>query len=90
MKVDTMITVLDLERLCEVEIENLELSTLINVEQVVIDQNLPVTERMMEYLEKVKNPYCFLCGETPVKICFMENEIKLEKKLKEYFLSLKR
>ncbi|MBO5149496.1 MAG: hypothetical protein J6B66_04575 [Anaerotignum sp.] len=72
------------------EIENLELSTLINVEQVVIDQNLPVTERMMEYLEKVKNPYCFLCGETPVKICFMENEIKLEKKLKEYFLSLKR
>lgn len=85
-----MITVLDLERLCEVEIENLELSTLINVEQVVIDQNLPVTERMMEYLEKVKNPYCFLCGETPVKICFMENEIKLEKKLKEYFLSLKR
>ena len=80
----------DLERLCEVEIENLELSTLINVEQVVIDQNLPVTERMMEYLEKVKNPYCFLCGETPVKICFMENEIKLEKKLKEYFLSLKR
>ena len=85
-----MITVLDLERLCEVEIENLELSTLINVEQVVIDQNLPVTERMMEYLEKVKNPYCFLCGETHVKICFMENEIKLEKKLKEYFLSLKR
>ena len=85
-----MITVLDLERLCEVEIENLEVSTLINVEQVVIDQNLPVTERMMEYLEKVKNPYCFLCGETPVKICFMENEIKLEKKLKEYFLSLKR
>ena len=85
-----MITVLDLERLCEVEIENLELSTLINVEQVVIDQNLPVTERMIEYLEKVKNPYCFLCGETPVKICFMENEIKLEKKLKEYFLSLKR
>ena len=85
-----MITVLDLERLCEVEIENLELSTLINVEQVVIDQNHPVTERMMEYLEKVKNPYCFLCGETPVKICFMENEIKLEKKLKEYFLSLKR
>ena len=90
MKVETMITVLDLERLCEVEIENLELSTLINVEQVIIDQNLPVTERMMEYLEKVKNPYCFLCGETPVKICFMENEIKLEKKLKEYFLSLKR
>lgn len=90
MKVETMITVLDLERLCEVEIENLELSTLINVEQVVIDQNLPVTERMMEYLEKVKNPYCFLCGETPVKICFMENEIKLEKQLKEYFLSLKR
>ena len=72
-----MITVLDLERLCEVEIENLELSTLINVEQVVIDQNLPVTERMMEYLEKVKNPYCFLCGETPDKICFIENEIKL-------------
>lgn len=74
-----MITVLDLERLCEVEIENLELSTLINVEQVVIDQNLPVTERMMEYLEKVKNPYCFLCGETPVKFVLWKMKLNSQK-----------
>ena len=90
MRVKTMVTVSDLERLSEVEVENIEPSALINIEQVEIDENLPVMERMMEYLEKVKNPYCFLCGEIPVKICFMENEIELAKRLKEYFLSVKR
>lgn len=85
-----MVTVSDLERLREVKVEDFDTSSLINVEQVEIDGTLPVMERMVAYLEKVKNPYCFLCGETPVKICFSENEIELGIRLKEYFLSLKR
>lgn len=83
-------TILDLERLSKVKVESTNPSELINVEQVEINTTLPTIERMLDYLEKVKNPYCFLCGETPVKVSFTENEIELRIRLKEYFLSLKR
>ena len=85
-----MMTVSDLERLGEVKVENIDKSVLINVEQVEINDALPTAERMLDYLEKVKNPYCFLCGETPVKVTFTENEKEIKIRLKEYFLSLKR
>ena len=85
-----MMTILDLERLSKVKVESTNPSELINVEQVEINTTLPTIERMLDYLEKVKNPYCFLCGETPVKVSFTENEIELRIRLKEYFLSLKR
>ena len=44
-------------------------------------------------LEQIKNPYCFLCGETPVKIQFAPKDTEkadLGEKLKRYFLTLKR
>lgn len=86
----TMITVSDLEKLSEIKIKDIDTSVLINVEEVEINHTLPATDRMVDYLEKIKNPYCFLCGEIPVKICFVEKEIGLGERLKDYFLSLKR
>lgn len=85
-----MITVSDLEKLSEIKIKDIDTSVLINVEEVEINHTLPATDRMVDYLEKIKNPYCFLCGEIPVKICFVEKEIGLGERLKDYFLSLKR
>lgn len=71
-------------------IESLENNCLIDVQKINIDTDMPAYERMLNYLELVKNPYCFMCGKTPVKVCFLSNGIKLSEKLKSYFLSLKR
>lgn len=86
----TMITVSDLEKLSEIKIEDVDTSGLVHAEMVEINYMLPAAVRMADYLEKIKNPYCFLCGEIPVKICFAEKEIRLGERLKDYFLSLKR
>jgi len=63
---------------------------LVNVERVNIDTALPNPQRMQHFLAQVKNPYCFLCGETPVKICFSADGKSLNTKLKNYFIALKK
>lgn len=85
-----MITLQELAQLSETDIEKIERGSLVNLEEISIDTSMPATQRMLSYLEQVKNPYCFLCGETPVKVCFAPESADLGKKLKTYFLGLKR
>lgn len=85
-----MITLKELAQLSETDIENADRGSLVNLEEISIDTSMPATQRMLKYLEQVKNPYCFLCGETPVKVCFAPESSDLGKKLKTYFLGLKR
>lgn len=84
-----MITLQELAQLSETNIEKTKCVSLVNLEEVSIDTSMPAAQRMINYLEQVKNPYCFLCGKTPVKICFTSESADLGKKLKNYFLSLK-
>lgn len=83
-------TVNELMHLSEVDIETVERNELAHMEEVAIDPSLPVTKRMLAYLDQVKNPYCFQCGSTPVKICFASEGDDLSGKVKAYFLGLKR
>ncbi|MFR5845627.1 MAG: DUF6870 family protein [Oscillospiraceae bacterium] len=46
-------------------------------------------QKMQSYLEQIVNPYCFLCGDTPVRIRFVAEDRTLKQSLCDYFLSLK-
>jgi hypothetical protein len=50
---------------------------------------LPAAKKMQSYLEQIVNPYCFLCGDTPVRIRFVAEDRTLKQSLCDYFLSLK-
>lgn len=62
----------------------------VNMEEISINSALPAEEKKLAYLEQVQNLYCFLCGETPVTICFAQNGVKLGEKIKSYFLRRRR
>lgn len=85
-----MLTANELMYLLEVDIETVGSNELAHMEDVTIDSSLPAIKRMMAYLDQVRNPYCFLCGKTPVKICFASEGEALSEKIKAYFLGLKR
>ncbi|WP_425533940.1 DUF6870 family protein [Terrisporobacter petrolearius] len=70
--------------------EEINQSSLVGITTVNIDTSLPATERMQDYLEQIKNPYCFLCNGVPVKICFHDEAGTLERRLKNCFVSLKK
>lgn len=79
-----------LEAMSQMNIEDVDPESLVDIQEVKIDTSLPAPARMLNYLEQIKNPYCFKCGKTPVKIKFSENGGDLAEKLKSYFISLKR
>lgn len=63
---------------------------LADINHVSIDTGLSATERMKAYLEQIKNPYCFRCGETVVRLCFAPAGGDLNSHLISFFGSLKK
>ena len=84
-----MISQLQLREMRSVDITQVDRSTLVDIRNIHIDPTLPATQKMQSYLEQIGNPYCFLCGNTPVKIRFVSESKTLKQSLCDYFLSLK-
>jgi len=64
-------------------------SQLVDINTVKIDPNLPADQRMEQYLEQIKNPYCFLCGDSIVRLKFHEEGGELKDRLKNFFINTK-
>ena len=61
---------------------------LIDINDVVIDDSLPVTERMKGFIKQIKNPYCYKCGDIVVKIKFAETDVTMEERMESYLRCL--
>ena len=57
----------DFEMLKSVDIKNVDKGSLIDLDVVQIDDTRPVSERILSFLQQVKNPYCFRIGDVAVK-----------------------
>lgn len=79
-----------LEEMSRVEYGDTDKAELVDIETVRIDPDLPPVDRLLNYLEQIKNPYCFRCGETAVRISFAADGDNLQNLLKRHFISLKR
>lgn len=84
-----MITGNQLAEMSRQDITKVGVENLVDICNVRIDSSLPAALRMESYLEQIKNPYCFLCENTPVKIGFASGARPLEEKLLDYFIGLK-
>lgn len=78
-----------LQQMQDIAINKVERSALADVNQIHLDPELPEKERMEGFFSQIGNPYCFLCGDTPVKIRFVNENKPLKQSLVSYFLSLK-
>lgn len=63
-------------------------STLVDINDVIINPALSKLERMKSFVEQIKNPYCYKCGKMVVKVRYSENEITLEERLINHFRAL--
>lgn len=61
-----------LRELSEVDIRTVDPKELVDIENVKIREDLPIPERIRDYIEQIKNPYCYLSHGTVVKIRFAE------------------
>lgn len=78
----------NLEEMKNIDIRTVDRDSLVDINDVKIDMNLPREERLIEFIRQIKNPYCYRCGKVVVKISFADTEVTLEDRLISYLKSL--
>ena len=79
-----MLKVKRIEELRSVDIRTVDRNTLADVSGVKLDTSLPQDKRMARILRVTKNPYCFLYGDTAVKIEFADNTPPLQNAFSDF------
>jgi len=77
-----------LEQMKHVDVRDVDPDDLVDIRDVTVNTSLPQDERLLDYLEQIKNPYCFKCGKAVVKVSFADTEATLEDRLERYLLAL--
>ena len=65
-----VITKEKLEEMQEVDIKTVDPESLVDINDVKINTDLPVAERVKDFIRQVKNPYCYKNHGIIVKVSF--------------------
>lgn len=84
-----MISSQALFEMSQVDITNINPKSLIHVDTVTVSGKLTHEQKILSVIEQTGNPYCFLSGDTPVRICFSDKGKPLSEALINYFSQLK-
>ena len=57
-----------IDTLRSVDIRSVDKQSLVDLNSVLIDESKPVQERVLSFLQQIKNPYCFRIGNVAVKV----------------------
>lgn len=68
----------DISDMRDIDIRTVEKSTLVDVSKIKMDSGLSKDERVRQFTQQIKNPYCFLCEGMIVKSTFSESGDDLE------------
>jgi len=60
----------------------------INITGIKLDMNVPAAVRAEQYLQQVKNPYAFRCGDVAVNIRFCREGKTLDQAIQSYLTAL--
>jgi hypothetical protein len=61
----------DLNKMKEIDIRSVDRESLVDINDVQINTDLPDEERMLDFVRQIKNPYCYICNGMVVKTRFV-------------------
>lgn len=70
-----------------VDIRTVNKDLLVDIRTVMIDENLPLQERIMQFINKIGNPYCFRVGDVAVKVEYEDTEITFEQRFEKIIIN---
>ena len=76
-----MITKSILNEMKNSDIKSCNKADLIDIRTIEIDKNKSQMERLLSFIQAVKNPYLFKLGDIAVKVSFADNEQSMQKKM---------
>jgi cytochrome oxidase Cu insertion factor (SCO1/SenC/PrrC family) len=72
----------------EVDVRSVDRNTLVQRNSVKVNPKKDKAERVKEYVEQIRNPYCYLDGKTVVKISFANTSRTIEDCMRGYLSGL--
>lgn len=82
-------TLKEIEALKNVDVRTVDRKELVDIREVEVDHCLPVEEKIREFVEKVRNPYCFKVGDVVVKSVFSKKGRSLEERFEQMLSGLR-
>ena len=73
-----------IEEMKDVDVRTVDRDALADISGMEIDMSLPREERCRQFLEKVRNPYCYKVGDVVVKVRFADTDKTLDDRLEHY------
>ena len=70
----------DFSALKQIDICEIDKNELVNIKDICVDTKKPLSDRISEFVEKVKNPYCFRVGDIAVRVEFEKTEVTFEQR----------
>lgn len=77
-----------LRRMAQMDIRAVGRETLVERSTVKLEPGLSREERILSFIEQIKNPYCYLDDGVVLKISFINTDVTLEERLEEYVRNL--
>ena len=72
---------IEFEEMKKVDICTVELNILEDLDKIDVDKSLTKEERLLDFITKIKNPFCFICNGMVVKTSYSNTKDSLEDKL---------
>ncbi|MCI8416675.1 MAG: hypothetical protein HFI33_04075 [Lachnospiraceae bacterium] len=69
------------------DLQTVAVHQLADIRDIKIDTTKDKDTRIQEFIRAVKNPYCFRCGNTVIKVSFSKDGESFQDLLQEYFSS---
>ena len=66
-----------------------DISTLADIGDIKLDGAAPLPQRFSQYMEQIRNPYCFRSGSIKIKVTYASGGKSLDEPLKNFFMGLK-
>ena len=77
-----------IETMKSVSPKTVDRSTLVQRSSIRLDPAASQEVRLREFIKQIRNPYCYLDGETVVKISFAETDTTMKDCLERYLRGL--
>ena len=79
---------MSVEAMKSVNPKTVDRNNLVQRSSVRLDPAAPREERLRDFIQQIKNPYCYLDGKTVVKISFSKTDTTMEDCLEHYLRGL--
>lgn len=88
-KIGYMVTIDSLNEMKNADLQSCNIDELVDIRNVKVDKSKSQMEKLIDFIDKIKNPYLFKVGDTVVKVRFSENNTQSFQQKMENIISAK-